>query len=746
MVVHQFLPSLVPGDATGTAAVQLQWLLRRLGHVGELYGGEVHRSLRVLARPASELAPAPGDLVLYHHGIQSDLVPRLLTLECKRGVVYHNVSPASFYRGTQLEPALTGARAQLAALAPHVALSLGVSAYNAAELRAAGHANAAVVPLFVEPARFSREYADAQRLARWSRGGPAVLTVSRVVPHKRMEDLLSLHEAVRQRLPNARLLVAGGYEAGGRYFRGLARRAKEMGGVTFLGRLDHPGLVAAYRAASVFVSMSEHEGFGVPLVEAMAADLPVLAFGAAAVPETLGGAGICFDEKHFGYLAEVVRELHVDGALRARVLGGQRERLAQLSPRAAEARLAEALATVEPPPRPRPRPSPRTKPRVGVIVQRYGDVGGGAEAHARMVVDRLSPHWDITVLTSCAADHHTWANHFPEGASRVGPAHVLRFPVDAPRDMETFNARSRALFGKGQDRVNEEGWLAAQGPVLPGLQRHLSEQAHAYDGFVAFTYLYASTAWGAAAVADRTLLVPTAHDEPPLSFELFRDVFERPAALLCNTPEELSLIRARFPAHARARVVGVGVEAPAGEAARFRAKHGLDRPYLLYVGRLEAGKNVPWLLELHAKLRRRFADAPDLVLAGGGELTPRGDGVHCLGRIPEADKWDGLAGALCAVVPSQYESLSLLALEAFSQGIPVLGNGRCEVLAGQVRRSGAGATFTDFASFSEGVRVLGAGRPGLEQRARAFARRHRWEKVVEAYRAELDRVMGKVRP
>jgi len=359
------------------------------------------------------------------------------------------------------------------------------------------------------------------------------------------------------------------------------------------------------------------------------------------------------------------------------------------------------------------------------------------------VVERLSEHWDITVLTGCADDHLAWKDVFPAGRTRVGAAEVLRFEVARTREMRRFNAFSRQLFGKPQDLAHEQAWIAAQGPVLPGLYRHLADEGAKYDGFVAFTYLYASTAWGLPMVADRCLLVPTAHDEPPFQFDAYGDVFRLPGCLLVNTPEERELIQARFPGHARARVVGVGVEAPAGDADRFRARHGLRGPYLLYVGRMEAGKNVPWLVQLHAALRRRFHDAPELVLAGSGELRPAGNGVRCLGRIDERDKWDGMAGALAVVVPSQHESLSLLALEGMSQGAPLVANAGSAVLAGQARRSGAGLLFKDEASFAEAVQRAGAERAQLSRRARAFAARHGWDRVVAAYREELVRVMGR---
>jgi len=745
MVVHQLVPTFVRGDATGQAAVNLKWLLRRLGAHSELYAADVAPDLHALVRPVSHLRPRPDDLVLYHHGIASWLSGEWMHLRCRKGVVFHNVTPARLAAGTPLEEALVSGRAQLAAMAPYADVAIGVSALNALELREAGYRDVHVVPNVVEPSRFAPSWADermARRLA--PNGGATVVSVGRVVPNKRLEDLLSLHAELLRLDPRARLVLVGGFDPGSRYVRALRKQARRLSGVEWLGRVSHSELVAAYRAADVSASMSEHEGFGVPLVEAMAAEVPVLAYAAAAVPQTLGGAGIAFDEKNYGALAELVRDVASDGKLRGRLLRGQARRLRELSPEVAQSRLAEALRPFLPGPRPR---STRRPPRVAFVVQRYGEVTGGAELLARMVATRLAKDWRITVVTTCSKDHLSWENDFPGGESRDGPLRVLRFPTVRGRELRRFNALSRGVLGRPNDRVAEEHWVAEQGPLSPALLRHLSDARGEYDGFVAFTYLYTATAWGLPLIADRAILVPTAHDEPALDLEIYEDVMRLPRALFCSTPEELALIDRRFPGHAPAQVVGAGVERHPARPERFRKEHGLEpgRPYLMYVGRVEKGKGVGELLEHHAQLVRRFHDAPDLVLAGAASMRAGGERVHALGRISERDKHDGLAGALAAVVPSRYESLSLLALEAFAQGTPVLANGASDVLAGQVRRSGAGRTYGGAESFAEGVREIGAARAAMSRKAVAYARGHRWERVLGAYREQMDRIVSEAR-
>ncbi|MBZ4416749.1 glycosyltransferase family 4 protein [Myxococcus sp. RHSTA-1-4] len=740
MAIHQLIPSFVPGDATGQAALHLQLLLRRMGHAGAIYADEVGAGLEGLASPASALRPEPGDLVLYHHGIASPLSSRLMHLPCRRGVVFHNISPARFYTGLPLEDALVAGRAQLAAMAPFADVAIGVSDFNAAELRAAGYRNVHTVPLFIEPERFSRASADPKMLQRLSGPGPVLLGVSRVMPHKRFEDLITLHREVLRLRPQARLLMVGGYEPGSRYFRSLKREAKGLSGVHFLGRLSHAQLVAAYRSASVFVSMSEHEGFGVPLIEAMAAEVPVLAYAAAAVPETLGGAGVAFDQKRFAFFAELAVDLSEDLSLREPVIAGQTRRLEHFSAESAQAALSRALEGLLPRPAPRPRRVPK-RPRVGLVVQRYGEVTGGAEKLAAQVAEHMAPHWDITVLTTCAKNHLSWENAFPPGPDEVDGIKVLRFPSTRVRNIRGFNGLSRQVFDKPNERLREEQWVAEQGPLCPGLLNHLATTRDAYDGYLFFTYLYAPTVWGLPLVADRALLVPTTHDESPIRFGLYADVFERPRALLCLTPEELTIIEKYFPDHARTRVVGVGVDRPAADGARFREKHGLRKHYLLYVGRQEPGKGVGELLEHHHALKERYADAPDLVLAGDSNMELSGEGVRYLGRIDEQDKHDALAGALAVVVPSRYESLSLLTLEAFAQGTPVLVNGRSDVLVGQVERSGAGRTYTDLDSFIRGLREVGDERTPMGKKGLEYVKKQGWPQVVAAYREEMERIL-----
>src|SRR5262249_13760476 len=210
-----------------------------------------------LGKPVAQWRRQANDWVLYRHGIASRVSGGVIHLRCRRGVVYHNVTPARFYPASPLREPLIAGRAQLKAMADHLDLAIADSRFNAEELLANGYRNVHVVPLFVEPERFTVTQADSATLARLRQGGVVALSVGRVMPHKRFEDVLSLYAELLRLHPQATLVIAGEYQAGDTYFRNLRRTASKLGNVQFLGKVSYPELVAAYRAASLYISMSE---------------------------------------------------------------------------------------------------------------------------------------------------------------------------------------------------------------------------------------------------------------------------------------------------------------------------------------------------------------------------------------------------------------------------------------------------------------------------------------------------------
>ena len=385
---------------------------------------------------------------------------------------------------------------------------------------------------------------------------------------------------------------------------------------------------------------------------------------------------------------------------------------------------------------------------VAFVVQRYGaEVTGGAETLARAVAERLAAFHEVTVFTTCARDYVTWRNELPAGEGEESGVRVRRFPVEEERDLASFNAYAEPLYGRARTREEEMEFLRRQGPVVPSLVEALRQEKGRYAAVVFFTYLYYPTYWGLQAAAERSVLVPTTHDEPPLAFSIYRDVFARPRAFAFLTPAERELVRSRFGTGERpAAVAGMGLEPPTpGDVAAFRARHGLGAPYALYAGRIDAGKGCAAMLAHHERYRREKRDAAELVLLGRLAMPePRQEGVRYLGFLSEEDKATAMAGAVAIVCPSPYESLSIVLLEGFSLGTPGLVNAGSPVLKEHCLRSNAGLFYEDQDEYAEALGLL-VRRQDLRAALGANGRRYvdaeyRWNVVLDRWRALIAAV------
>lgn len=385
--------------------------------------------------------------------------------------------------------------------------------------------------------------------------------------------------------------------------------------------------------------------------------------------------------------------------------------------------------------------------RVALVVQRYGlEVLGGSETLARRIAELLAPHVDVTVLTTCALDYGTWADHYESGEDEVNGVRLLRFSVPRPRDSVEFDEAGNRAFADPENVELGRAWMRAQGPHSPGLLAHLRDEGEGYDAIAFMTYLYATTAEGLPLVAERSLLCPTMHDEPPLMLGIFDEVFASARVLLFNTPEERELARERFGVEdERSRIVGIGIDEVEGDSARFASETGIGRPYALYHGRLDPSKGVLELVGHHRGYRAAHPDGLDLVLAGEGQVAiPELDGFHAVGYLREELKHDAIAGATVVVCPSPYESLSFSQLEAWLHGRPTLANAASPVLVGQSRRAGGGlwyesgdeyTTMLDFfAQAAPLANAIGA------QGRRYMLANYRWDRVREAWLSAISEV------
>lgn len=336
--------------------------------------------------------------------------------------------------------------------------------------------------------------------------------------------------------------------------------------------------------------------------------------------------------------------------------------------------------------------------RVAVVVQRcHPDIAGGSEALAWHYAQLLRRRGEVDILTSCALDYRSWDNALAEGEEWRDGIRVRRFASAWPRG-SWFNDLHRRLLQAHAQQVERGGsaqlaWRAplaeqfirAQGPWCPGLFDHLARHHDDYAAVVFCTYLYPTTYFGLECVpAAKCVLVPTLHDEPPAYLPVYAQAARRAARLIWLTEAERRL-GARLWGETRGTVVGMAVAAIGAIPARR------EKPYLLYCGRIDESKGCRELLAAFQQLRRRVRVPVELVLTGADHLGLREiDGVHFLGFVDAVEKAALMAGAAAFVMPSRWESFSIVTLEALAQGAPVIVNAQCEVLADHVDAAGAG--------------------------------------------------------
>jgi glycosyltransferase involved in cell wall biosynthesis len=421
--------------------------------------------------------------------------------------------------------------------------------------------------------------------------------------------------------------------------------------------------------------------------------------------------------------------------------------------------------------------------KIAFIVQRYGtEILGGSEYHCRLIAERLAPRHQVDVLTTCAQDYITWKNEYPEGADRVRGVTVRRFANARTRDIQAFNRYSEWVFTHAHSRDEELEWLKQQGPWCPPLLEYLERNHQQYDVLIFFTYLYAPTVLGMRIAPHKSVLVPTAHDEPAIHLDIYKELFSLPAGLAYNTDVERRFLTTHFSIRAiEEETVGCGVDlpqsqpypreraepdAPADEGAgddaaeddaspsfrphlatrgtMFRRRHRLHGPFVLYGGRIDPGKGCEELIEYFSNYVQQGGEA-SLVLMGVKLMPlPEEPFIRFAGRLSDQERLQALEAATVVVVPSPYESLSLLALESFAVGTPVLANARSEVLVDHCQKSNAGLFYADRYEFEECLTLLVADqrlRSALGRNGRDYVRRsYRWDVILAKYEKMFTRL------
>ena len=349
--LNQFLPNLTYGDAISNEAIWIRDQIRRVGFRSEIFVQYIDPRVAGQCQVFSAEAVHGSDAVIYHHSIGTEITPHVIKYEGPKYLIYHNITPGEFFE--KYRPAfaqiLYKGREDLARLAQHFEHSVGDSAFNAAELAHCGFSDSGILPLAIEPAKWSFP-PDAGILEQMQDGRTNILFVGRFAPNKKQDDLIRVFSHYLEFDPDARLILAGKPEHQDPYVEYLDALIAELGlkdCVLLPGSVHEAQLAAYYRTADLFWSMSEHEGFCVPLIEAMWFDIPILAFKSSAVPETLGDAALLFTDKDdfrslaaFGHL--VVRDV----TLRAELIRAQRRRRNVFLPRNVLPELLKIIGTL----------------------------------------------------------------------------------------------------------------------------------------------------------------------------------------------------------------------------------------------------------------------------------------------------------------------------------------------------------------------------------------------------------------
>jgi glycosyltransferase involved in cell wall biosynthesis len=387
--------------------------------------------------------------------------------------------------------------------------------------------------------------------------------------------------------------------------------------------------------------------------------------------------------------------------------------------------------------------------KLGFVVQRYGaDIAGGSEMHCRQLAERLSSRHDITVLTTCARDYVTWENAYPPGTSVENGVRVQRFPVARTRNLKTFADLSDEVFDDlGSTSEREVEWFRANGPDAPALLEHLRTHGAEYELLLFWAFRYAPTFFGLPSVSGRAVLLPTAEEDPAVDLDVLPEFFARAAGYLFLTPEEEALVSTRAARVLRpSQVIGIGLDP---EREMRPSRDALDRlgvpdEFVLYLGRVDRNKGCATLLEYF----QDYLDAggnTTLVLAGPSTLTvPNYPRIRALGYVADDVRRALLSRARVLIVPSPYESLSIVLLEAWNHATPALVNAYCKVLQGQVRRASGGLYYRSSREFQEALSWLltnDAGRRELGAQGLAYVdREYRWPTVLERVERLLDEV------
>ncbi len=337
MRVIQMVSALLPGDAVGNDALAIQRMLLEQGYETGIYYHLAHKKTAALGKNREHLRLTEQDVLLYHHATGDDICYQMQDFPCRKVMIYHNITPPEFFEGFSKETQ-RGTQAGIQCtqyLADKMDYCLAVSEFNKQDLLRMGYTCPIDVRPILIPFSDYEQEPDAATLRQYRDGVTNILFVGRIAPNKKFEDIIrAFYYYKTQKNPNSRLILVGSCGGMENYQQALEQYVRQLGieqSVVFSGHVSFPQILAFYHAADLFLCMSEHEGFCVPLVEAMFFGVPIVAYASTAIPSTLGGSGALAQEKDPVFVGELMHRILSDEQLKAQLIAGQKERLKDFS-------------------------------------------------------------------------------------------------------------------------------------------------------------------------------------------------------------------------------------------------------------------------------------------------------------------------------------------------------------------------------------------------------------------------------
>ena len=385
----------------------------------------------------------------------------------------------------------------------------------------------------------------------------------------------------------------------------------------------------------------------------------------------------------------------------------------------------------------------KDRKKILLVVQRYGlEVNGGAELHCRWIAEHLNEHFDVEVLTTKALDYITWKNHYGKKKEIINGVKVRRFKVDRERNLHRFGLIQNKIFYENHTRDDELKWVEEGGPVSKGLMTALEKEGRDAYAILFWSYRYWPSFRGLDLYPNKSVIVPTAERDRLLDLELFKETLRKPAGHIFLTPEEREIVLTCTGKRDIPNIIAsCGVDPIHSDKTKiesFRKKYGLKNPYILYVGRVDRNKGCNQMFDFFRNFKRKNDRNLDLVIIGSVMMkVPKRDDIIVLGYKDDAEKASALAGAEALIMPSFYESLSIILLEAWAAGCPTLANGQCEVLNGQNIRSNAGLVYENYLEFEDNLMMLLEDkdlRKKLSANGRKFTTKYQsWDVITKKY-------------